>query len=167
MPASCLPTGICNSRREAMSMPKPRTPALLPSSPVQVYLSELSPGSRRTMRFALKTAAAFLGQSEDAERFPWHRLRVEQVAALRADLAGRLAPNTANKILAAVRGVLKASWRMGRLSADHLYRCTDVRPVRGGPEERGRSLSRAELKALFSACGDSPGGRRDAAALAC
>jgi integrase len=149
------------------TQPRAPRPALLTASPVQVYLSELSPGSRRTMQFALKTAALFLAGTEDVERFPWHRLRVEQVAALRADLAGRLAPNTANKILSAVRGVLKASWRMGRLSADHLYRCTDVRPVKGGPKERGRSLSRAELKALFVACGDSPGGRRDAAALAC
>jgi len=147
--------------------PRPRTPALVAASPVQIYLSELSPGSRRTIRFALKTAAEFLGGTEDVERFPWHKIRVEQMAALRADLAGRLAPNTANKVLAAVRGVLKASWRMGRLSAEDLYRCTDVRPVKGGPRERGRSLSRPELKALFQACGGGPGGARDAAALAC
>lgn len=145
----------------------PDRPALIPRSPVQVYLSELSPGSRRTMTRSLKTAALFLGNTDDIERFPWHRLRVEQVAALRAHLASRLAPNTANKVLAAVRGVLRASWRMGRLSADHLYRCTDVRPVKGGAKEQGRSLSRQELKALFSACGEGNAGARDAAALAC
>jgi len=150
-----------------MPSPKPHPRALVAASPVQIYLSELSPGSRRTMTFALRTAAEFLGGTEDVERFPWHKIRVEQMAVLRADLAGRLAPNTANKILAAVRGVLKASWRMGRLSAEDLYRCTDVRPVKGGPRERGRSLSRAELKALFGACGAGPGGARDAAALAC
>jgi integrase len=94
-------------------------------------------------------------------------VRVDRVAALRADLAGRLAPNTANKILAAVRGVLKASWRLGLMSADDLYRCADVRPVKGGPAQRGRALTKAELRALFAACGDGPGGRRDAAALAC
>jgi len=76
-----------------MPKPRPRTPALLPSSPVQVYLSELSPGSRRTMRFALRTAAEFLGGTEDVERFPWHKIRVEQMAALRAELTGWLPPH--------------------------------------------------------------------------
>lgn len=52
------------------------------------------------------------------------------------------------------------------MSAEDLYRCTDVRPVRGGPRERGRALSKAELSALFRACPATPGGRRDAAALA-
>jgi integrase len=118
------------------------------------------------MRFALRHAAEFFGGS-DPERFRWERLRVEQLTALRADLASRLAPNTANKILAAVRGVLKACWRMGLLSADNLYRCIDVRPVKGGPAQRGRALTKAELKALFAACGPGAGGKRDAAALAC
>jgi integrase len=131
-----------------------------------VYLAELSPGSRRTMTFALRTACRFLGGS-DPENFPWARVRVEQVAALRADLASRLAPNTCNKILAAVRGVLKASWRMGLMSAETLYRCSDVRPVKGGPAARGRCLTKAELRALFRACSPDAGGRRDAAALAC
>jgi integrase len=118
------------------------------------------------MRFALATAARFFGGA-DPDRFRWERLRVEHLAALRADLAGRLAPNTANKIFAAVRGVLKASWRMGLLSAEDYARCADVRRVKGGPAQRGRALSRAELRALFAACGPGPGGRRDAAALAC
>src|SRR5262245_39067304 len=119
--------------------------------PVAVYLSELSEGSRPTMRKALATAAAFLG-GRDPERFRWHRVRVDQISALRADLAARLAPNTANKVMAAVKGVLRASWRMGLMSAEDLYRCLDVRRVKGGPLEQGRSLSRAELAALFRAC---------------
>ena len=135
-------------------------------SPVTMYLSELAEGSKRTMRFGLTTACTFMGGS-DPDRFPWHRVRVDQIAALRADLAARLAPNTANKILAAVKGVLRASWRMGLMSAEDLYRCADVRTVKGGAQERGRSLSRDELAALFRACGGGPGGRRDAAALAC
>jgi integrase len=56
---------------------------------------------------------------------------------------------------------------MGLLSAEDLFRCGDVRPVKGGPAKRGRSLSQAELRALFAACGTGPGGKRDAAALAC
>src|SRR5579862_315360 len=146
------------------AMRKPNQRAAKPS-PVPVYLSELAEGSKRTMRLALTTACRFLG-GRDPETFPWHRVRVDQVAALRSDLAGRLAPNTANKILAAVKGVLRASWRMGLMSAEDLYRCVDVRPVKGGARERGRSLTRPELTALFRACGAGPAGKRDAAALA-
>jgi integrase len=135
-------------------------------TPVALYLSELAEGSRRTMLRGLKTACEFLGGA-DPSTFPWHRVRVDRLAALRSDLAGRLAPNTANKVLAAVKGALRASWRMGLMSAEDLYRCADVRPVKGGPRERGRSLSRHELAALFRACGKGPGGKRDAAALAC
>jgi integrase len=118
------------------------------------------------MTFALRIACGFLGGS-DPETYPWHKVRVEHVAALRADLASRLAANTCNKILAAVRGVLRASWRMGLMSAETLYRCSDVRPVKGGPAAQGRCLTRAELRALFRACGSDAAGRRDAAALAC
>jgi hypothetical protein len=42
--------------------------------------------------------------TSDPESFPWHRVRTGQVSALRADCADRLAPNTANKIMAAVKG---------------------------------------------------------------
>jgi hypothetical protein len=96
--------------------------------PVALYLSELAEGSRRTMLRGLRTACEFLGGS-DPSRFPWHRVRVDRLAALRSDLASRLAPNTANKVLAAVKGALRASWRMGLMSAEDLYRCADVRPV--------------------------------------
>src|SRR4051812_16887129 len=125
-------------------------------SPTNVYLSELSPGSHRTMRIALRTAVEFFGGS-DPDTFRWERLRVEHLAALRADLAGRLAPNTANKVLAGVRGVLKASWRVGRLSAEHMYRCTDVRRGEGGAEKRGGAPPQTELRGLFFARGGGAG----------
>jgi hypothetical protein len=103
-------------------------PAARPS-PIPVHLSELAEGSKRTMRFALTTACRFIGGT-DPGRFPWHRVRVDQIAALRSDLASRLVPDTATKILAAVKGVLRASWRMGQMSAEDLYRRDDVRPVK-------------------------------------
>jgi integrase len=138
------------------------------TSPVALYLAELSPGSRRTMAFALRSACQTWGGTAPGT-FLWHRVRVEQVVRLRADLAARLAPNTANKVLAAVKGVLRASWRMGLLDAERLARLCDVRPVKGGPRKRGRCLSAAELRAVYRACAAEGGARgaRDAAAVAC
>ena len=49
------------------------------SGPVAVYLSELSEGSRRTMTRPLATACSFFGGS-DPRSFPWHKVRVDQVA---------------------------------------------------------------------------------------
>jgi hypothetical protein len=44
------------------------------TGPVAMYLSELSEGSRRTMRFALATAAKFFGdRGGDPDTFPWHK----------------------------------------------------------------------------------------------
>jgi integrase len=119
------------------------------------------------MRFGLGLACRFFGGAEP-DSFPWHRVRVDQIAALRADLAVRFAPNTANKILSALKGVLKASWRMGLMTGERYFRCVDIRSVKGGPRERGQSLSRDELRALFAACAadPTPRGRRDAAVLA-
>src|SRR5437868_3344720 len=114
MPASCHQ----RERPVLKGGPSMRKPATTPKpGPVALYLSELAEGSKRTMRRSLAHACAFLGGS-DPDTFPWHRVKVGQVAALRADLASRYAPNTANKVLAAVRGVLKAAWRMGLLSAE-------------------------------------------------
>lgn len=141
-------------------MPRPRQP-----SPVSLYLAELSPGSRRTMLFGLGVACRAFGGS-DPHSFSWYGIRADQVSALRSDLAERLAPNTANKIIAAVKGVLRASWRLGLMSAEDLHRAIDVKPVKGGPRERGRALSRVELAALFQACSAAPRGMRDAAILA-
>ena len=125
-------------------------------SPVSVYLSELAEGSKRTMRFGLSQACRFWGGAEP-DTFLW----VDQIAALRSDLAGRLAPHTANRVLAAVKGVPRTSWRMGLMSPEDLCRRVEVRPVKGGAQERGRCLTRPELASLFRACG----GKRDAAAL--
>ena len=56
------------------------------TGPVAIYLAELSEGSHRGMLRALRLAAEFFGGSDPA-RFRWHRLRVQHLTALRADLA--------------------------------------------------------------------------------
>lgn len=137
--------------------------------PVAVYLAGLSSGSRRTMLTALNTIAAMATDGRaDAESFPWHQLRHVHTAAIRSGLAERYAPATANKHLAALRGVLKACWRLGLIDGEAYQRAADVPSVKGQRLPKGRSLTAGELRALFEACArdQSAAGRRDAALLA-
>ena len=142
------------------ALPAERNPAI-------VYLASLTAGEgRRSMTSTLSQLAAMLGCS-DAASCPWHELRHHHVAALRAVLAERCAPATANKALAAIRGVLRAAWRLELIPTDPYHRAIDVPPVRGARLPAGRSLEATEIQALFSACADgSPAGARDAAAFA-
>jgi hypothetical protein len=76
-----------------------------------VYLAGLSsPESRRTMRQAL-----------DALAYYWPALRFSHTAAVRSKLAERYALATANKMLAALRGVLKAAWKLQQMSAEDYH----------------------------------------------
>jgi site-specific recombinase XerD len=143
----------------------------LPSDqhPAAVYLASLAVGSRRAMRGALDTVAGLLtGGRCDAFTLQWGALRYQHTAAIRAALAERYAPATANKCLAAVRGVLKAAWRLQQMPSEEYQRAADLPAVRGEALPRGRALSNSELQAIFSACGNDPtaAGAKDAALLA-
>ncbi len=143
----------------------------LPSDqhPAAVYLASLGPGSRRTMRGALNTVANILTSGRhDAFTLDWGALRYQHTAAVRAALAERFSSETANKHLAAIRGVLKAAWRLGQLPSEEYQRAADLPRVKGETLPRGRALSDTELAAIFGACGDdtTPAGAKDAALLA-
>lgn len=135
-------------------------------NPAVVYLARLAPGSRRAMRQALGTLASLVGEA-DAERFPWHLLRYAHTQAMRAKIADRYASTSANKILSALRGVLRECFRLGLMSAEDRLRASDLQSVRGSRLPRGRALSAGELRSLFRACDSNTfRGRRDAALLA-
>ncbi len=137
--------------------------------PAKVYIARLAPGSRRTMRQALDVVASLLSSGGcDAETLNWSVIRYQHTAAIRSALAERYAPTSANKVLAALRGVLREAWRLGQMSADDYHRAVDLPGVRGSTLPRGRALSAGELRALFAACAAdaNPAGARDAAMLA-
>ncbi len=137
-------------------------------NPAAVYVAHLAPGGRPTMRQALQTIAGMLTSGQcDASTIEWGALRYQHTAAIRAALAGQYAPATVNKMLSALRGTLKAAWRLGQMTADDYRTATDLEPVKGSTLPRGRALSAGELRALFDTCaGDpSPAGARDAALL--
>ncbi len=146
------------------------SPPPLDLHPARVYLASLSEGSRRTMRAALETVAELVSAGRaDALTLPWHELRYQHTTAIRAALAERYAPATANKTLSALRGVIKGCWRLGYIDAEERDRACDLAPVRGKTLPKGRALTPRERKALFDWCAEDEKparGARDAALLA-
>jgi len=149
----------------------------LARNPAAVYLASLAPGSRRAMVGALGTMAATLTGTEAngaeeqlsaALAYPWQALRFQHTAALRARLADKYAAATVNKMLSALRRVLKEAWRLGLMGAEDYARAADVQNVTGETLPAGRALSGGELSALMDACArdTTAAGIRDAAMLA-
>jgi len=152
-------------------------PPPAPGNPVSVYLAGLeSVESRRGMLLSLRTVIAVTEgldvrevPLEAAYRFPWWRLRVHHTAAIRAALAGRYQPASANRHLAALRGVLKACWQLELMTTDAYERARHVGRVRGSGLLRGRHVDTGEVVAMVASCradAPRPAGRRDAALLA-
>jgi site-specific recombinase XerD len=137
--------------------------------PAAVYLAKLSPGSRRAMRAALDTIAGILTDGRcNAETLAWSALRYQHTAAVRAVLAERYRPATANKMLSVLRGVLSQAWQLGQMDAETYHRACRLDPVKGTSLPKGRALAFGELRALFAACAADPSliGRRDAGMMA-
>jgi integrase len=122
------------------------------------------------MRAALENIADMVSAGRaDALTLPWQELRYQHTTAIRAALAERYAPATANKMLSALRGVVKECWRLGYIGAEERDRACDLSPVRGKTLPKGRSLTSGERKALFDWCAEDEKparGARDAALLA-
>jgi site-specific recombinase XerD len=138
--------------------------------PVLVYLASLSEGSRRTMRASLENIARFISGGEaDALTLAWHELRYQHTTFIRSTLAQAYKPATANKMLSALRGVLKECFRLGYMSAEDYQRARDLSAIKGYSLPPGRSLSQGELRRLFEVCAESNKknrGTRDAAVVA-
>jgi len=146
-------------------------PASLPAdeNPVLVYLAGLGKGSRRTMRHALDTIARVVSNGKlEALDLDWPSMRFKHTAAIRSALAENYAPATANKMLSALRGVLKSAWRLGQMDAETYHRAIDIKRVDGETLPAGRSITAGELRALMLACGNdqSAAGVRDGAIVA-
>lgn len=140
----------------------------LDRNPAAVYLAGLGKGSRRTMRQALEIVSGLLTSGRAGPfRISWNLVRFQHTAAIRSQLTEKYSIATTNKILAALRGALKAAWRLGLMNAEDFHRAIDIPSVRGETLPRGRALSSGEILALFDACDDSTkAGTRDAALFA-
>lgn len=134
-----------------------------------IYLGSLgSDASRATIQYALEVAARSMSSGAAGwSDFPWRSLRYEHVQRLRTVLSGSYAPATANKILCAVRGVLRECWRLRLVDADTYQRVADVDGVKGFRLPAGRMVGADEIERLLGVCAAdrSPAGRRDEALL--
>ena len=162
---------------QALTLPATASPVALivrqqptDQNPARVYLSQLNTDSgRRTMLQALETIARLVsGGRATVDSLDWGGLRFQHTAAIRAALAREYKPATANKMLSALRGALKAAWLLGQMTAENYQRAADVRGVRGETLPSGRAATRGELGAIMDACANdaTPGGARDGALLA-
>lgn len=157
----------------------PEVPQAHIAHPVTVYLASLaargpahgSYSSRETMRGCLDRLARLMtGDSgSDAYSVPWQTLRLQHVTALRTALLDQgLTPATVNKYLSALKGVLRACWRLGLMSGDDYQLAASVPAAKGETVLAGREVTAGERVALMAVCATdpSPAGARDAALVA-
>lgn len=139
-------------------------------NPALIYLASLAESSRRPQRQGLDAIAKIVNPAATVETFPWHQLQYQHVMAIRTKLAESYSAATANRNLAALRGVLKECWRLGYISAEEHARAIDFKAVRGqkaAQAEKGRHLKQGEFAALINTCLDgSKRGLRDACLIA-
>ncbi len=142
----------------------------LEQNPAAVYLASLgNDRSRRTMRQALEVIANLLIGSPDLLAVRWGKLRFQHTAAVRARLAASYSPASANRMICALRGVLKAAWRLGQMTAEQRARASDLERIKGSTLPAGRYITPGEMQALMTTCENdlTPAGPRDAALIAC
>ena len=144
-------------------------PLTIEQHPVAVYLAGLNTkDGRRTMRQTLDKLAEIMTGQADAFACNWGAVRFQHVMAARAVLMERYRPATVNKYLSALRGVMKAAWLLGYLSAEDYHKAVSIQSVRNQTLPAGREMERTEILQLLQACqqDDTVSGRRDAAIIA-
>lgn len=125
-------------------------------SPAVAYLLRCNEASKATMRYSLEAIVRLAqglepGSPVDAEAFPWQELRRDHVAAFRSVIEKSCASATANRHLAALRGVLDIMFDQRLLDADELLRCRRAcRSVAADDSEpAGRMLSPEEVRRML------------------
>jgi integrase/recombinase XerD len=179
------------------SLDVPSAPVRGFRNPVRAYLSRLAPGaSQRSMAQAIEAVARVAraiatnepldlpprystDPGSDLKRLemacplalaiPWQGTRAHNVAAIRARLASTFSLCNANRMLAALRGVIRAAWECELIDAETRERVlAAAKNIRGETKPKGRHLEAGELRTLFQVCcaDEADAGRRDAALLA-
>jgi len=120
------------------------------------------------MRIRLEKVAGLLS-TDNLLDVEWSRLRFEHVTALKTALGEQgLSPAAVNSTLYAIRGVCRACWNLGLMTAEDFHRIREVKPLKAKRLPKGRALCQNEVHALVSVCqrDGSARGLRDLALLA-
>lgn len=137
-------------------------------NPVDLYLDNLAPTGRRSMRSALQSAVDLLNLEGELETLPWQQISYQHLAQVRNLLKQQgKAANTINLTLSALRGVMKACLNLKLIDADQLLSINAVKPVRGNRLPSGKSLTGNDIQRLLRVCKQdkSATGKRDHALL--
>ncbi len=104
----------------------------------------------------------------DALTINWAALRFQHTATIRSRLIEMYSAATVKKILSALRGCLKAAWRLGQMNAEDYQRAIDLDRINGSTLPAGRALTAGEIAALLEACAkdSKAAGVRDGAMIA-
>jgi len=135
---------------------QPRTAALVPieinlaEHPVAVYLAQLGEDSRPAMKSGLAKIAELVDRRATQWTLPWHQLRFQHTQAIRSALASNYGERTINRMLSALRGVLKAAWQLGQIETEDYRRALDFKSMKTGDlAPAGRSVSIDEVRTLL------------------
>ncbi|MBW8003305.1 MAG: integrase, partial [Planctomycetes bacterium] len=84
------------------------------------------------MKQALRVISEMLtGTETDIASLPWWNIQYQHSQAIRSLLMERYSPASTNKMLAALRGVLRESWRLGFMDAETFHRAIDIKTIKG------------------------------------
>jgi site-specific recombinase XerC len=135
-------------------------------NPADIFLAtQQSKTGRSAQRSSLRVIAEIAGFA-DYHDVPWHELRYEHVLAIRSKLIETRNYKTVNKMMVALRGVLKECWRAGKITAEELAKIQSVGTIRGESQPAGKARSEEEIGRLVNTCEDDLIGIRDRALLA-
>jgi site-specific recombinase XerD len=138
------------------------------TNPAAAYLAGLKDTGRYTQASKLNHIARLLGCS-DWRSTPWEQLHPEHVIALRTRLTEQYKHATVNTHMAAIRGTMRAAWRLGLVDSERYQRIRDIEA--GKLEETlpaGRYMTPGEMAALMRICmaDRTAAGSRDATVIA-
>jgi integrase/recombinase XerD len=148
--------------------------ALAPSPFAEMYISSLpSLDSRPAQRSGLDAIARIMtglpAEVVGRANFPWPVLTILHMRTLRARLLeADYGARTINRMISAVKGVLRVCWEAGVMSTDQYTRAVSIKGERtSGLEPAGRAVPGHEIKQLFVAAAGRPVplGERDPALL--
>jgi site-specific recombinase XerD len=159
------PLALAHQPRAAADLDVPRG-INLAVHPVAVYLAKLGEDSRPAMKSSLATIAELVDRRATQWTLPWHELRFQHTQAIRSALVSSYGERTVNRMLSALRGVLKAAWQLEQIETEDYQRALDFKSMKTADlPPAGRAVSIDEVRILLRAAAgqEAPWSWRDQA----